>query len=58
MFLIISRCRKSLVMSTPKLDNFMQLFLTFVGHEIYSVCFVFCSIAGEKLKMTEISMKT
>ena len=26
MFLVISRCRKSLVMSTPKPDNFMQLF--------------------------------
>ena len=30
MFLVISRSRKSLVMSTPKPDNFMQLFLTFV----------------------------
>ena len=26
MFLVISRCRKSLVMSTPKPDNFIQLF--------------------------------
>ena len=26
MFLVISRCRKTLVMSTPKPDNFRQLF--------------------------------
>ena len=27
MFLVISRYRKSVVMSTPKPDNFMQLFV-------------------------------
>ena len=29
MFLVISRCRKTLVMSTPKPDNFRRLFWTF-----------------------------
>ena len=40
-FLVISRRRKSLVMSTPKLDNFMQLFWTFVGVLVWPKCFLY-----------------
>ena len=39
MFLVIARCRKSLVMSTPKPDNFMQLFWTFGGVSMWPKCF-------------------
>ena len=34
-----SLCRKSLVMSTPKSDNFMQLFWTFVSVLVWPKCF-------------------
>ena len=42
MFLVISQYRKSLVMSTPKPDNFMGLFWTFVGVTVWPKCFFIC----------------
>ena len=39
MFLVISRCRKSLVMSTPKPDNFIQLFWPFIALPVLPKCF-------------------
>ena len=41
MFLVISFCRKSLAMSKPKADNFMQLFWTFVGMLLWPRCVFF-----------------
>ena len=41
LFLVISRCRKVLVMSTPKADNFMQLFWAFVGATLWPKCFLY-----------------
>ena len=38
-----SRCRKSLVMSTQKPDDFMQLFWTFVGEPAWQRCFFTCA---------------
>ena len=43
MFLAISQCRKSLVMSTAKPYNFMQLFWTFVGVPVWPKCFFICA---------------
>ena len=43
MFLVISGCRKSVVMSTPKPDTFMQLFWTFVGVPVWPKCFFICA---------------
>ena len=40
MFLVISRFRKVLVMSTPKPDNFMKLFWTFAGVPVWPRCFL------------------
>ena len=41
LLLVISRCRKSLLMSTPKPDNFMQLFWTFVDVLVWSKFFLY-----------------
>ena len=76
MFLVIFRCRKSLVLP-PKSYNFMQLFWAFVdvpvrpkhvpgvyintslnlfrvNSGIFFPCFIFYSIAGQKVKMKEM----
>ena len=41
MFHVMSGCRKSLVMSTPKPDSLMQLFWTFVGVLVWPKCFLY-----------------
>ena len=69
MFLVISRCRKSLVKSTPKPDLLMCLYDLDVPEirmntllNLFQVnfrffyCFIFYSIAGQKFKIKEIFM--